>query len=400
MKRDAKEKGESPETTIPQSSAIFFEKTSFQKEQEYLCAPPAFLSSPGLDFSQKNLRNPQLLIRNPVYNDYQHGYGEFYGKFWKIAKLGLKYVWAVYKWGCVAAVSVGIITFCALGCALKQLPLAPENYAKTVETGGRLEAKYLAQGPFDVKKVEATAPVDWGKFVAYYPVELERELEKYPVVLMVNGTGVFSSKYATSFERLASWGFIVIGNDDPSTGSGDSANATLDYLLTENDDPMSVFYHKVDASRVGLIGHSQGGCGVFNAIGRFDPSRYACAVSLSPADPGFANLLDDLRYEPDKTTVPTLLLASDVKDVIKPEGAEKVYELLSGPKAMALRLGADHGKTLYSCDGYVTAWFRWLLADDWDAARAFIGENAELARNKLYGAVRTSLDALLAPISK
>lgn len=37
---------------------------------------------------------------------------------------------------------------------------------------------------------------------------------------MVNGTGVYASKYPAVFEHLASWGFIVVGNEDPSTCTG------------------------------------------------------------------------------------------------------------------------------------------------------------------------------------
>ena len=36
----------------------------------------------------------------------------------------------------------------------------------------------------------------------------------YPLVVMVNGTGVAASKYKPIFEHLASWSFIVIGNED------------------------------------------------------------------------------------------------------------------------------------------------------------------------------------------
>ena len=39
---------------------------------------------------------------------------------------------------------------------------------------------------------------------------------------------------------------------------------------------------------------------------------------------------------------------------------------------------------LYYGDGYVTAWFMWLLQDDQDAAKAFVGNNAEILKNPLY----------------
>ena len=75
--------------------------------------------------------------------------------------------------------------------------------------------------------------MDWGKFIIHYPLELESKDHKYPVVVFVNGTGVYASKYPALFEHLASWGFIVIGNEDPSTCTGDSADGTLAYLLKD-----------------------------------------------------------------------------------------------------------------------------------------------------------------------
>ena len=213
---------------------------------------------------------------------------------------------------------------------------------------------------------------------------METESKTYPVVVMVNGTGVYASKYPALFKHLASWGFIVIGNEDPSTCSGDSADATLAYLLEQNDDPNSAFYQKVDTAHIGITGHSQGGVGVFNAVTQQPHGNlYTCAVSLSPTEMELADAIG-LHYEPDKMTVPTLLLAADANDVITPEGAQKVYDAMTVPKAMALRSGMDHGKMLYSADGYVTAWFLYWLTEDEASGKAFMGEESELLSNSLY----------------
>ena len=55
--------------------------------------------------------------------------------------------------------------------------------------------------------------------------------KKYPLVLMVNGTGTEYYKYEPILKHLSSWGFIVAGNDDPSTINEDSAIKTLEYIL-------------------------------------------------------------------------------------------------------------------------------------------------------------------------
>lgn len=51
---------------------------------------------------------------------------------------------------------------------------------------------------------------------------------------------------------------------------------------------------------------------------------------------------------------------------------------------MAARKKAAHRDMLYAADGYVAAWFMWLLQGDAEAAKAFIGENAEIMNNEMY----------------
>ena len=295
----------------------------------------------------------------------------------------VKIVLKILKWVGIVILAI-VLLLAILLFILSKKPFVPNNYTKTVETGGELEAKYRAMGQYEVKHTEADAPEDWGKFITYYPAEMETESKTYPVVVMVNGTGVYASKYPALFKHLASWGFIVIGNEDPSTCSGDSADATLAYLLEQNDDPNSAFYQKVDTAHIGITGHSQGGVGVFNAVTQQPHGNlYTCAVSLSPTEMELADAIG-LHYEPDKMTVPTLLLAADPNDVITPEGAQKVYDAMTVPKAMALRSGMDHGKMLYSADGYVTAWFLYWLTEDEASGKAFMGEESELLSNSLY----------------
>ena len=67
-------------------------------------------------------------------------------------------------------------------------------------------------------------------------------------------------------------------------------------------------------------------------------------------------------------------------------------KLPSEIKAMARRVGADHGKMLYSGNGYANAWFMWHLQGDTDAAKAFTGENPELLTNPLYQDQKIDLD--------
>lgn len=262
-------------------------------------------------------------------------------------------------------------------------PMAPENYATEVTTGGKIEAKYMAAGKYDIDYFESdyAENTDIKKIEIWYPKELETSGEKYPVVVFVNGTGVAASRYKPVLEHLASWGFIAIGNEDPSTWEGKKADATLSWLLTANEDETSIFYHRVDIDNIGITGHSQGGVGVFSAINETEHKElYKCAVSLSPTQEDTAAALK-MPYDSSKTTIPVMILAGAPNDVVSLEGLNDMFKKISADVVIARRSNTDHGQMLYSGDGYVTAWFMWQLQGDEAAEAAFMGENAEILHN-------------------
>lgn len=266
-------------------------------------------------------------------------------------------------------------------------PMVPESYTTEVKTEGNIEAKYIAKGNFETGYFEADYPdnADIKKIEIWYPSEMKDNDTKYPVVLFVNGTGVSASRYKPLFEHLASWGFIAIGNEDPSTWEGTKANDTLSWLLKANEDESSIFYHKIDLDNIGVTGHSQGGVGVYNTINNTEhKALYKCAVTLSPTQEEVKEQVLHIPYEPSKTTIPILMLSGTENDVITPDNMEKSYAKVNSQKVMAVRKGAAHGEMLYSADGYVTAWFMWQLQGDEEVAKAFIGENPEIMNNELY----------------
>ena len=262
-------------------------------------------------------------------------------------------------------------------------PMVPEKYIAEVTTGGEVEEKYMAAGSYEIGYFEAeyAENADIKKVEIWYPEELKAGGEKYPVVLFVNGTGVAASRYRPVFEHLASWGFIAIGNEDPSTWEGKKADATLSWLLAANEDETSIFYHRIDTSNIGITGHSQGGVGVFHAINETEHKElYKCAVSLSPTQEDMAEALK-MPYDSSKTAIPVMILAGAPNDVISLEGLNDMVKKISAGVVAARRSNTDHGQMLYSGDGYVTAWFMWQLQGDETAAAAFLGENAEILHN-------------------
>lgn len=284
---------------------------------------------------------------------------------------------------------IPIVLIIGLLVLLSFVPAVPKNYTKEVKTGGDIEAKYLAMGEYKVKSTKSKATELTKYNYVYYPEELENSNRKYPVVVVLNGTGVLPKKYKALFEHLASWGFIVVGNDDGSTGFGKSADETIDYIKEANEDKDSVLYGKIDIDNIGITGHSQGGAGVFTSISIMDhKDEYKTAVALSPTHEESA-LAFGWNYDLTKINIPTLIIAGTQGDfetqmVLPLEKMIDMYNKIPSSKVMMRRIGADHGQMLYSADGYVTAWFMWQLQGDEQASKTFIGDNPEILNNDFY----------------
>lgn len=261
---------------------------------------------------------------------------------------------------------------------------APTDYETSVNTGGEIEKTYLAHGKKDVSYFEETTTEKWAKYEIYYPSELKDHNEKYPVIVVANGSGVRASRYPAVFNHYASWGFIVIGNEHDTAYAGDSADASLAWLINANDDPDSVFYRKVDLDNVGIVGHSQGGVGTFAAItSQTHSNMYKTAVSLSPVPEESARVIH-WDYDPAKIQIPVMVLAGTENDTISSDQLAELYSHIGSDKVTAIRCGMNHPQMLYSADGYVTAWFMWQLQGDGNAAKAFTGTAPEILNNTLY----------------
>lgn len=293
-------------------------------------------------------------------------------------------------------IGIALLAIIVMGLILLKIiqsrPAAPTNYQQSVQTGGEIEAKYMADGPCEVSVREEDTLQEFGTYVVYYPSALETSREKYPVIVLCNGSGTPISKYPAVAKHYASWGFIVIGTAENYSWNAFGAEMCLRYLERWNDservaDTVSPFYQRVDFDRVGVVGHSQGGVGVINAVTNTEhKSVYKAAVSLSPTNKELAHaLLWD--YDAALMDVPILLVSGEGGGddwVVTGEQLQAIYDDIACDKLMARRLNTAHNEVLYSADGYVTAWFMWLLQADQQAAKAFVGDAPEIMENPMY----------------
>lgn len=274
-------------------------------------------------------------------------------------------------------------------------PVISENYYEDFKSSAELEIKYSVPGPYEVssyifdvddKKID--------KIRVWYPSELESESKKYPMLMVVNASNVHAYKYEPFFAKLASWGFIVVGNDDGQAGTGESVSFTLDYVL--NVGPDNSLYEKIDKGNIGILGYSQGGAGAIRAVTEYQNGCiYKAMFTGSAAYPFLAKNMG-WGYDATKINIPYFMTAGTGKTDDSGKNPESEYggvcpysalvDIYNGlpndvEKVVARAVGVEHEDMLLRTDAYMTAWFLYQLLNDNDAAKVFAGKNAELLQN-------------------
>jgi dienelactone hydrolase len=281
------------------------------------------------------------------------------------------------------------------GCGTPQ-PLLGDRYYENVTSSAPLEAKYARSGGHNVAYVEfkSERPAI-GAIGAWYPQELEKNNARYPLVMVVNASNTKASMYKPFFQRLASWGFIVVGTEDAQAGTGETATIALDFMLKAPSD--SVLRDRIDTKNIGIVGYSQGGAGAIRAVTEYRDSRaFKAMFTGSAAYPALARTMG-WTYDVAKVKIPYFMTAgtgsSDdrgVRDLATEFGGvaplASLVEIYRGMpsnvfKVRARVVGAEHAQMQLRTDGYMTAWMRYQLQADPEAARVFVGARAELLGN-------------------
>ena len=118
------------------------------------------------------------------------------------------------------------------GCLRPKPSTVKPDYYTEFTSEAPLEQRYSQPGEYAVSSLDTPFDHPSIRMIRFwYPSELPETEERYPVIVAVNASGTPAANYEAWFRRLASWGFVVVGNEDPQTGTGETASITLDYLL-------------------------------------------------------------------------------------------------------------------------------------------------------------------------
>ena len=212
--------------------------------------------------------------------------------------------------------------------------------------------------------------VDYSAFSVYRPGRFN-EGETVPIIIWGNGTCAWPEAYGALLRYVASHGFFVVAANSRWVGDAVALEKGLDFAFAANDDSSSPYYQKLDTTKVGAMGHSQGGSGTANLA---NDSRVKAVIlwngGASASKPFLAVSGDGDIGDPTPSSMRSALDGSTV------DGAFLYYH-------MVLQMGDLPGHlTLVTEPARVVepavAWWKYILNGDAASKEYFVGTDCKL----------------------
>ena len=243
-----------------------------------------------------------------------------------------------------------------------------------------IESQYKVAGTWAVSTANVSDAA--GSYVLYYPTNLGAGGVHHPIVTWGNGTGATPSNYTGVLQHLASWGFAVVASTSTATGSGVEVLAGANYLVNQNSNSSSIFFGKLDTTKVAAAGHSQGASGATNAT-VLSSGLIKSTVTFNLPNPSWVSPEHVTNWS--QITQPILFLTGSNDWLIaSASGQTGYYNGIAGPAAKASLKGAGHNNIQGTGGGYLgyfTAWLLYTLEGNTTARGAFVGSPPEINTN-------------------
>lgn len=269
-------------------------------------------------------------------------------------------------------------------------------------------------GPFQVgsdKKVGPLAGVvpdpiygeEQQRFNVYRPNDLAQSGYCHPILIWANGysdnpeqnppdcvvdagAGRWCGQYLPLMNHLASHGFVVVAPLSTATAEGDPLPtiAGLDWILEQAEDSSSPYYHRLDTTNIGQLGHSYGGMST-------------CMSASEPRYKALATICGTRALSGVHT--PMLFFCGGEDDTVECSGVRTTFQSVTNQPAFFLNeLNADHGSWVYGGPNGVSlssaaAWFRVHLMNDTANRKYFYGANCSFCTDSRVQAEQNSLMA-------
>jgi pimeloyl-ACP methyl ester carboxylesterase len=229
--------------------------------------------------------------------------------------------------------------------------------------------------PADVTAVTADLKdSDLTLYTVYRPACMN-EGEKYPVITWGNGTCGQSESYGPLLRYVASYGYVVFASNSRYTGGNGAMTKALDFAAAANKDSTSVYYNRLDMTKIGAMGHSQGGMATVTAANDARVSSVIIWNAATSASKPFLSVSGDT----DITGFTPASMARDINASAQPSAWLYYHKV---PKTGSV---SGHLTLMIQPERVVEparAWWDYMLKGDTKARDYFIGTNCGLCGKK------------------
>jgi pimeloyl-ACP methyl ester carboxylesterase len=201
------------------------------------------------------------------------------------------------------------------------------------------------------------------------------EGEKYPVITWGNGTCGQSESYGALLRYVASYGYVVFSSNSRYTGANGAMTKALDFAAAANKDSTSVYYNRLDMTKIGAMGHSQGGMATVTAASDARISSLIIWNAATSASKPFLSVSGDN----DITGFTPASMARDINASAQPSAWLYYHKV---PKTGSV---SGHLTLMIQPERVVEparAWWDYMLKGDTKARDYFIGTSCGLCGKK------------------
>lgn len=207
-----------------------------------------------------------------------------------------------------------------------------------------------------------------------------------PDCVVDGGAGRWCGQYSPMVNHLASHGFVVVAPLSTATAEGNPLPtiAGLDWIFQQAEDSTSPYYHRLDTTNVGQLGHSYGGMST-------------CISASEPRYKALATICGTRALSGVHT--PMLFFCGGKDATVNCTGVKTTFQSVKDQPAFFLNeLNADHGSWVYQGASGVSlsasaAWFRVHLMNDTANRKYFYGPTCTFCTDNRVQAEQNSLMA-------
>jgi hypothetical protein len=275
-------------------------------------------------------------------------------------------------------------------------------------------ASPTAAGPFTVAADKGVGPLagytpdpiygdQQQRFNVYRPSNLATSGYCHPILIWANGhtdnpeqnpplcvtdsaANKWCGQYLPLMQHLASHGFLVVASLSTTTSKGDPLPtiAGLNWILQQAEDPTSPYYHHLDTTNIGQLGHSEG-------------AMSTCMSASEPRYKALASICGTTTLKGVHT--PFLFFCGGKDTVVGCDGPRNTFLTVTDQPAILIdELSSDHGSWVYQGAKGVSlsmaaAWFRVHLMNDTANRKYFYGANCTFCTDSRVKVEQNSLMA-------